>query len=231
MFGVEKDLSRAAKDISDFNKADRIDNDTYKPRVSKSIWNFLTRRIDHSLLREIEKDLKKFSVSIKISDDHERFLLRGSSEGIEQCKQRLSKLAATVVETQKTLQYPGVQKLFRDQDGREQLQKIEREMSVEIEIRNPPIQPPRTLSHSVKSPEDDENGQKRLQNIEKEMCVDVETRMPSVPPPQTLSLSVKSDKTSIYNVCNFTTEEGVKVSWKYGRIERQQVSEINELAA
>ena len=192
IIGVEEDISRSIKEISDFIKENGTHSDTHRPQVSEYIWNFLARRINHESIMQIAKDLEQYRVSIHIMDDHEQFLVCGFSKGIEQCKQRLNELASMIVEREKKLEYPGIKRLFLDQAGKEQLQMIEKEMDVEIEILR-----------SGKS-------------ISKE----------PVPLPRTFSLPNKHHEGFVYDVCIFTTKEGINVFWKYGSIEKESVSNL-----
>jgi hypothetical protein len=77
----------------------------------------------------------------------------------------------------------------------------------------------------------DQSGKEQLIMIEKEMDVKIEivqsgkrySKVP-VPLPRTFPLSPKKAQSLIYDVCNFTTEEGTNVSWKYGSVENEVVS-------
>ena len=190
IIGIEAEIVKATKEISDFVNKDAIRSEAYRPQVSKYIWSFLSRRVHHESVKQIAEDLQQYSVSIQMTDDHEHFLIRGFSEGIEQSKQRISELASMIVEQEKRLEYPGIKQLFLDQSGKEQLIMIEKEKDVKIEI-----------VHSGR----------RFSKI-------------PVPVPRTFSLPAKKNETFIYDVCNFTTKEGVYVSWKYGSIENEVVS-------
>jgi hypothetical protein len=160
IIGVDEDISGATKEIYVFIKTDRIHSDTHRPQVSKHIWNFLR---DCENVKKIAKEFEQYSISIEIteSDDYEQFLVCGFNEGIEQCKQRLTEFAATIVEQEKKLEYPGFKRLFLDQSGKEQLQMIEKEMDVDIEIivqsgrrfSKAPVPLPRTFSLPNKKPE------------------------------------------------------------------------------
>ena len=81
----------------------------------------------------------------------------------------------------------------------------------------------------------DQSGKEQLIRIEKEMDVNIEivrrqcSKAP-VPLPKTISFHSKKAESVIYDVCNFTTNEGINVSWKYGSIENEVVSNAsNEL--
>ena len=83
----------------------------------------------------------------------------------------------------------------------------------------------------------DQSGKEQLIMTEREMGVKIEmvhsgkrySKMP-VPLPRTFSLPTKKAESFIYDVCNFTTKEGMNVSWKYGSIENEVVSNAsNEL--
>ena len=77
-------------------------------------------------------------------------------------------------------------------------------------------------------------GKEQLQMIEKEMGVEIElvrrgrafSKAPVPIPrlPRTTSLPNKDPESYIYDTCNFTTEERINVSWKYGSIENEVVS-------
>ena len=128
-------------------------SDTYRPQTTEHVWHFLARRINHQNVMQIANDLVRYSVSVQITDDNEHFYICGYSEGVEQCKQRLSQLAAMVVQEEKKLEYPGIKRLFLDQGGLEQLQMIKQEMDVEIDmvhrstkLPRPPMPLPRSLS-------------------------------------------------------------------------------------
>ncbi|CAB4022007.1 poly [ADP-ribose] polymerase 14-like [Paramuricea clavata] len=74
----------------------------------------------------------------------------------------------------------------------------------------------------------DQAGKEQLQMIEKEMDVEIEilrsdnklSKAP-VPLPRTLSLPSKKPESVMYDVCSFTTKEGLNVSWKYSSIENE----------
>ena len=77
----------------------------------------------------------------------------------------------------------------------------------------------------------DQSGKEQLIMIGREMDVEIElvssrrrySKMP-VPLPRKFSLPTKKAETFIYDVCNFSTNEGINVSWKYGSIENEVVS-------
>ena len=165
-----------------------MQSDTHRPDVSQSIWNFLARQVNHENVTQIAKDLKQYSVSIALTNDEEKFLIRGSNEGIIQCKQRLSELATSIGELEKKFEYPGIKNLFFDQVGKQQLEIIERGMRVDI----------------------------------KSVCCQ------PVSQPRTSSLSNIKPGSSIYNICKFTTKEGIKVTWKYGSIENEEVGNMQK---
>ena len=192
IIGVQEDISQAMKEITQFIKEEGINIDTFRPQVSENIWNFLANQVDKDSIKKIAKDLAQYSVSIEITDDHEQFVVRGFKEGIELCKLYLSKIAAMIVEQEKKLEYPGIRGYFLDQNGKEQLEMIEKEMGVEIEI----VRRARAFS---KAP------------------------VPLPRLPRTTSLPNKDPESFIYDTCNFTTKEGINVSWKYGSIENEVV--------
>lgn len=76
----------------------------------------------------------------------------------------------------------------------------------------------------------DQVGKEQLQMIEKEMGVEIEIVRRSKAPvplprlPRTTSLPNKDPESFVYDTCNFTTKEGINVSWKYGSIENEVVS-------
>ncbi|XP_028416340.1 protein mono-ADP-ribosyltransferase PARP14-like [Dendronephthya gigantea] len=166
----------------------RVQGVTYRPEVTQSIWNFLARQVNQENVTHIAKELKQYNVSITLADDEGKFLIRGTNEGIKQCKQRLSELAALIVEREKKLEYPGIKNLFFDQVGKQQLEMIENEMRIDI----------RSVSCSA-------------EKISNE----------PVFLPRTNSLSLPNSQSSVYNICKFTTEEGMKVTWTYGSIENE----------
>ena len=81
----------------------------------------------------------------------------------------------------------------------------------------------------------DQSGKEQLIMTEREMGVKIEmvhsgkrySKMP-VPLPRTFSLPTKKAESFIYDVCNFTTKEGINVSWKYGSIENEVVSNASD---
>ena len=191
--GVEEDISQATKEITKFIKEEGINIDTHRPQVSESTWNFLSNQVNHDMIKQMVKDLEKYSVTVQIADDREQFVIRGFRKGIELCKVNLSKIAAMIVEREKMLKYPGIRDHFLDKAGKEQLRVIEKEMGVKIDI----VRHGRTFS---KAP------------------------VPLPRLPRTASLPDKSPESFIYDTCNFTTKEGINVSWKYGSIENEVVS-------
>ena len=82
----------------------------------------------------------------------------------------------------------------------------------------------------------DQTGKEQLKLIEKEMDVEIEivrsdrrfSKVP-VPLPRTFSLPTVKAESFIYDMCNFTTKEGINVCWKYGSIENEVVSNVLEL--
>ena len=85
----------------------------------------------------------------------------------------------------------------------------------------------------------DQAGKEQLEMIEKEMRVEIAIvgrenvfTKPPIPLPRlrtAVSLPNKSPDSSIYDMCNFTTKEGINVSWKYGSIENEVVSNVKIL--
>ena len=193
IIGVEEDISQATKEITKFIKEEGINIDTHRPQVSESTWNFLANQVNHDMIKQMVKDLEKYSVTVQIADDREQFVIRGFRKGIELCKVNLSKIAAMIVEQEKMLKYPGIRDHFLDNAGKEQLRLIEKETGVKIDI----VPRGRTFP---KPP----------------------APLPKLP--RTASLPDKSPESSIYDTCNFTTKEGINVSWKYGSIENEVVS-------
>ena len=186
IIGANEDIAQATQEISDFIKENSVCSDAYRPQVSQYIWNFFARRVNHESVKQISKDLEQYGVSIQISDDHEYFLVHGLNKGIEQSKKRLGELASMIVEKEKKLEYPGIERLFVGKVGKEQLNMIEKEMDVEIGI----------VCSSKKMP------------LPKAFCLP--NKVPA--------------KTNLYDLCNFTTKEGLCLSWKHGNIENEAVS-------
>ena len=191
IIGAKEDVSRATQEIFDFINENGQCSDAYRPQLSQYVWDFLARHVDHERVKQIEKDLEAYNVSIQISDDQEFFLVHGINKGIEQSKKRLGELASIIVEKEKKLEYPGVKRLFTGKVGKEQLVAIEREMDVEIGI--------------VRS------GQKMSKK--------------AVPIPRALSIPAETNNESnIYDMCNVTTKEGLRLCWKHGDIGNEVVS-------
>ena len=183
IIGANEDITQATQEISDFIQEKGLHNDAYRPQVSQNIWNFFARRANHESVKQIAKDLEQYNVSIQIADDHEYFLVHGLNKGIEQSKKRLGELSSMIVEKEKKLEYPGIERLFVGKVGMEQLSMIEKEMDVEIEI----------------------------------VCSGKK-----MPLSRGFSLPNKAPaKTDLYDLCNFTTKEGLRLSWKYGNIENE----------
>ena len=183
IIGVDEEIAQTTKQIYDFVEDLAVPSYAFRPRSTRHVWNFLARRVNQKNVLQIAKDLELYSVSIQVTDDNEHFYIRGHIEGVEQCKQLLTQLAAKVVQEEKKFEYPGVKRLFHGQAGVEHLQMIRKEMDVEIEVAKAPRPLPRNLSLPTK----------RLENY-------------------------------AYDLCKFTTNEGVNVSWKYGAIENEEVS-------
>ena len=67
-------------------------------------------------------------------------------------------------------------------------------------------------------------GMEHLQMIKNEVDVEIEVVKSPKSFPRTYSMPAQRFEMFAYDLCNFTTNEGITVSWKYGIIEDEEVS-------
>ena len=137
------------------------------------------------------------NVSINIYPRRETVVMKGTREGIIKCKEFFSEICAMIVEKSKVFSWPGLEKLLSGQNGQSRITMIEMDHHALIKMNKPST--------------DGENAPKYQGKQEFTKTTARDSRV---------GTKLESE---IYDLCNFTSKEGINVSWKYGNIEREKV--------
>ena len=207
LHGITEALVGAKKQIEDFIDKERIRSQSQS--ISIGLMRFLNDHFSEKL-KGIEKRLKIGHVFLQIDQAKQAVVMTGTQEGLKNCRKCIQDLFASVVEESKEYSSPGLAELLLGEKGLRNIKLIEMENKVTIELR-------KRVNDGVIETRQDEID--RIERDEKHM---MEERKRSRE--EARQKSVDDQATGcIYDLCNFTTAEGLKVSWKYGNIGKEKV--------
>ena len=172
-----------------------------KENLSKEIHDIETRLKNDEVV--IEVNVEKLAVS-SIS-------FRGTESGVDKCEVCISKLRRMVIEKKKSLSSPGMSQLLFSETGQPYLKAIEIKNSVVIEMT-------RESRKDVK-----ETSQTEVKSLRDELEKDKKKKLCLVHDRSRFTTETRIVE-STYDLCNFTTNKRLKVSWKYGNIADETVS-------
>ena len=213
--GVTNIDEKSGKELEEF-----IKSQTPKKRALK-VSNGVARFVKDNLSREIngiKASLKNDQVDINVNIKTlypSVILCRGTDSGLDRCEKSISDLCQKVIEKKKDLCLPGLSKLLLSETaGQPYLKIIEMKNDVVIEMTSERREGVKEISQKeVKSLRDELEKEKK----KKSSLADDRSRF-----------TAKTKTESSYDLCNFTTNEGIRVSWKHGNIADETVSRENE---
>ena len=207
---------KSGKELEEFIKSQRP-----KERALK-VSNGVARFVKDNLSREIngiKASLKNDQVDINVNIKTlypSVILYTGTVSGLDRCEKSISDLCQKVIEKKKDLCLPGLSKLLLSETaGQPYLKIIEMKNDVVIEMTSEQREGVKEISQKeVKSLRDELEKEKK----KKSSLADDRSRF---------TAKTKTVESS-YDLCNFTTNEGIRVSWKHGNIADETVSRENE---
>ena len=213
--GVTNIDEKSGKELEEF-----IKSQTPKKRALK-VSNGVARFVKDNLSREIngiKASLKNDQVDINVNIKTlypSVILYTGTVSGLDRCEKSISDLCQKVIEKKKDLCLPGLSKLLLSETaGQPYLKIIEMKNDVVIEMTSERREGVKEISQKeVKSLRDELEKEKK----KKSSLADDRSRF-----------TAKTKTESSYDLCNFTTNEGIRVSWKHGNIADETVSRENE---
>ena len=177
----------------------------------------MARFLKENLLKEIndiETRLKNDEVVIEVNVEKlavSSISFRGTESGVDKCEVCISKLRRMVIEEGKSLSSPGLNELLFSETTQPYLKAIEIKNSVVIEMT-------RESRKDVK-----ETSQTEVKCLRDELENDKKKKLPLVLDRSRFTTETRIVE-STYDLCNFTTNKRLKVSWKYGNIADETVS-------
>ena len=195
LYGATPLVKRYDQILTDFIDSQKIES--CEMPVSPGIARYMREKLQKEI-DKIEAEFREEQVKIEIGTN--RLTCTGTKEGINESKKRTMVLRDDICTRSKDYSLVGIDKLFSDENGQRNIKGIEAESNVKIEV--------------VKDAVD----------VEKESAkVDVEA-IRADRSKEEENVQVPAAPADPFDQCNFTTREGLKVSWKYGNIERERVS-------
>ena len=192
--GATQLVKKFEKRIKDFINAQKIDCDRMDLPSGKA--RFMKEKLTEEIAK-IESDLKEEQVKINILLERGTCECKGTKEGIRESKRRVLALRNEITPKSKDYSRIGICTLFFSENGRRNIKEIEAGRNVIIEISKEP--------NVVKK----ESTQAEVETIRAEQA-------------QEKSKIHKAPSTDPFDQCNFTTREGLTVSWKYGNIAQER---------
>jgi hypothetical protein len=196
LHGATHLVERYEKIVADFINSQKIES--YVRHLQPGIARFMKEKLGKEL-EQIESDLREEQVNIEIGLG--KFECTGTKEGINESARRIMDLRDDI--STRSLDYSsiGVAKLFSNEDGQRNIKGIEAGCNVKIEVV------------------------KGLGGVKEESTqVDVEAIRAERVQGKGEIKQVPATPVDPFDQCNFTTMEGLNVSWKYGNIAQERVS-------
>lgn len=207
LYGMIEAVASAKSEIESFIEIERIRGECRQ--ISKGLVRFLSDHFSENL-KGVEMKLKQSHVCVQIDKAKGAITMSGTQEGLRKCNEQLDRLFATIVKDSEEFSSPGLVKLLLGENGRRNVKLIEMEKKVVIEMS-------KRAKDGVISTRQDE-----VDCFEKEERCVMEEKKKYREETRQESLDSQTVE-SVYDLCNFTTAEGVKVSWKYGNIAKEKV--------
>ena len=188
-----------------------------RKRVNHEVSCGVARFLKENLLKEIndiETRLKNDEVVIEVNVEKlavSSISFRGTESGVDKCEVCISKLRRMVIGEGKSLSSPGLNELLFSETTQPYLKAIEIKNSVVIEMT-------RESRKDVK-----ETSQTEVKCLRDELENDKKKKLPLVLDRGRFTTETRIVE-STYDLCNFTTNKRLKVSWKYGNIADETVS-------
>jgi hypothetical protein len=199
LHGATHLVEKYDKIVRDFINSQKIEN--YGMNLSPGIARFMKEKLSKEIER-IETDLRDEQVKIEIHQDSGE--CKSTKEGIRESKKRIVVLISEITSTSKGYSSVGIGTLFFSEHGQRNIKGIEAGSNAVIEVG-------KRLTTTQK-----ESTQGVVETIRAEQAY-AKSKMKQVSP---------SELMDPFDQCNFTTMEGLKVSWKYGNIAQERVSTL-----
>lgn len=193
LYGLAEIVVEAKKEIEDCMKKEFVSE---RVGIQADIADLLNRYFSYKV-KEIEERLAESNVSIKIFQGTETALMEGTREGITKCKELFAEICATIVEKRKEFSWPGLANFLKGRNGQPRIRTIEMDHRALIKNQT--------------------DGEKVPKYQERRKFTETLARDSEV------STKGTKQESEIYDLCNFTSKEGIMVSWKYGNIGQEKV--------
>ena len=188
------------KQVTDFIKSQEVF--PCKMCLPSAIVRYIKEKSNKEL-EKIESDLEEEKVTISIQPANDLFecLLSGTNKGIRESQKRIVAVSREITSRSTSFSSVGVAMLLFSENGRQNIKVIEAETDTIIEVGKVPVIVKEELSQS------------RVKAMQAESLQR-----------NTMMKQIASAPIDPFDQCNFTTSEGLHVSWKYGNIAEQRVS-------
>ena len=197
LHGATHLLKNYEKIITDFIYTQKIES--CEMRLPSGIARFIKEKLGDEIAK-IESDLGEEQVKINILLEKRTCVCKGTKEGICESKRRVLALRNEITPKSKDYSKIGICTLFFGENGQRNIKGIETATNTIIKLSKAP------------STVEKETSQAEVDAIRAERARKRKIRQaPSMDP---------------FDQCNFTTNEGLKISWKYGNIAQERVCTI-----
>ena len=196
LHGLAETVVETKKEIEDFMEKELVRSEGLEIQENKA------ELLNGHLSYKVNEIREESNVSINIYPRRETVVMKGTREGIIKCKAFFSELCAMIVEKSKVFSWPGLEKFLSGQNGQPRITTIGMDHHVLIKKNKQIVQKPST---------DGENAPKNPGKQEFTKATARDSRVGT------------KQESEIYDLCNFTSKEGINVSWKYGKIEQEKV--------
>lgn len=199
LHGATPLVERYDKILTDFINSQKIES--CEMPVSPGIARYMREKLKKEI-EKIEADFREEQVKIEIGTS--KLICTGTKEGINESKRRTMVLRDDISTRSKDYSLVGIDRLFSDENGQRNIKGIEAESNVKIEVVQVAVDVEKESSQA------DVDAIRADRSKEKE-----KVQVPAAP-------------ADPFDQCNFTTREGLKVSWKYGDISQESVSMLSQ---
>lgn len=179
--------------------------------VSHGVARFLSQNLS-SKVKNIELELKDDQASIEVNKTQNVIWFKATKSGLDKCERSVVELCQMVSVKRNELSSPGLSRLLSSETGQRYMKLIEIEKNLIIEVTREQRKGAIVDTSKIEV----ESIRKELEREREKKISLEENRRKSV-------INTKSVE-STYDLCNFSTKEGIRVSWKYGNIANETVS-------
>ena len=197
LHGATPFVDNYEKIITDFINSQKVE--LYEIRVASGTARFMKEKLSEEIAK-IEFDLRDEQVKINILLERGTCVCKGTKEGIRESTRRIFTLSDQITTKSKDYSRIGICTLLFSENGLRNIKGIEAGSNAIIEISKEPIMEKESTLAEVTAI--------RVERAKEKSKV---PRAPSRDP---------------FDQCNFTTREGLQVSWKYGNIAQERVCTI-----